>query len=72
MTLLNNTDPSPDVEDPKAVVAEQADDEVLWATDLDGTIPITEAMLQNALRRLHAAVEGVPAPTFVQKGKFSE
>ena len=59
-------------EDPNAVVAEQADDEVLWLVDADGQEAITEAMLRMALRRLHAAVEGVPCPPHVQKGKFSE
>lgn len=44
----------PILEDAKTVVAEQAEDEGLWF------IPhtITEDILQRALRRLHAAVEG--------------
>lgn len=42
------------IEDPRAVVDEQACDEGLWF--LPQTI--TEAILQRALRRLHAAVEG--------------
>jgi hypothetical protein len=45
-------------ENPKAVVAEQAQDDSLWAIRAEGTQPISEAMLQEALRRLHAAVEG--------------
>ena len=42
------------MEDPKAVAAEQAEDEGLWF------IPVyaSEAYLQAALRRLTAAVEG--------------
>lgn len=42
------------MENPKAVVNEQAEDGGLWC------IPesIVEDMLQKALRRLHAAVEG--------------
>lgn len=42
------------MEDPKVVVDEQADDCGLWCQP--GTI--VEDMLQKALRRLHAAVEG--------------
>lgn len=42
------------MEDPKIVVAEQAEDEGLWFQPKY----ITEDYLQKALRRLHAAVEG--------------
>lgn len=42
------------MEDPKAVVNEQADDWGLWCDP----VSIVEDMLQKALRRLHAAVEG--------------
>jgi len=57
-------------EDPKEVVKEQAEDEAIWLTNLDGQEPIVECMLRTALRRLHAAVEG---ETFLgQKGKFVE
>lgn len=41
-------------ENPVAVVNEQAEDEALWCQALTAT----EAYLQAALRRLHAAVEG--------------
>ena len=60
------------VENPKEVAKQQADDEALWCVNLDGTLPINEAILQNALRRLHAAVEGIIPPPFVQQGKFCE
>ena len=45
------------------VVNEQAEDEGLWSfpCDSDGNLklqPIGEAMLQQALRRLHAVIEG--------------
>ncbi len=39
------------------LVDEQAEDEALWALNLDGSLPISEAYLQQELRRLHAAVE---------------
>ena len=42
-------------ENPKAVVDEQAEDEGLWFVPET----ITEDHPQRALRRLHAAVEGV-------------
>lgn len=41
----------------RALVSEQAEDEGLWGVPLAGTQPITEAYLQQELRRLHAAVE---------------
>lgn len=40
------------------VVNEQAEDAGLWTTNLDGTLLITEAYLQQELRRLHGAIEG--------------
>lgn len=45
-------------ERPIDVVNEQAEDEGLWFI----AETITEAMLQDALRRLTAAVEGTPWP----------
>lgn len=48
------------MEAPKDVVREQAEDEGLWFIPTT----ITEDILQRALRRLHAAVEGV-SPTEV-------
>ncbi|MGO9455679.1 MAG: hypothetical protein ACLP62_01335 [Acidimicrobiales bacterium] len=42
----------------RSVVDEQAEDEWLWSLNLDGSLPITEAYLQQELRRLHAVVEG--------------
>jgi hypothetical protein len=39
------------------LVDEQAEDDALWALNLDGTLPISEAYLQQELRRLHAKVE---------------
>lgn len=56
------------VEDPVEVVNQQAEDEALWF-DAER---ITEHILQNALRRLHAAVEGEEPPAFVVRGKFAE
>lgn len=41
----------------RAVVDEQAEDEGLWGVSLEGTQPITEVYLQQALRRLHAVIE---------------
>lgn len=41
-------------ENPKAIVDEQAEDDGLWFV----AETVTEAYLQQALRRLHAAVEG--------------
>lgn len=45
----------------RRIVDEQAEDEALWSTGLDGTVPIAEAYLQQELRRLHAAVEAESA-----------
>ena len=42
------------MEDPKAVVSEQTEDAGLWFRP----VYASEAYLQAALRRLHAAVEG--------------
>lgn len=42
----------------RTVVDEQAEDEGLWSLNLDGSLPISEAYLQQELRRLHAVVEG--------------
>lgn len=39
------------------LVAEQAEDEALWTLNLDGSLPISEAYLQQELRRLHALIE---------------
>ena len=43
--------------DIQAVVNEQASDESLWGTSLDGTTPLPEAHLQQELRRLHRVCE---------------
>ena len=40
-----------------ALVDEQAEDEGLWSTRLDGSTSIAEAHLQQELRRLHALIE---------------
>ena len=45
----------------KDVVDEQAEDEGLWGTNLDGSTNIVEAHLQAQLRRLHEAIEGGPS-----------
>lgn len=55
------------IEDPRAVTAEQADDDALWFI---APLTITEAMLQTALRRLHCAIDG--ADWTGQTGKFCE
>jgi len=64
MTVRSNM-----IENPKDVVEEQANDESLWLKPLENP-RIEEAMLQEALRRLHAAVEGEEFVGF--KGKYSE
>ncbi len=43
--------------DLRQLVDEQAEDEALWAVYPTGEQPISEAYLQQELRRLHAAVE---------------
>lgn len=43
--------------DLKTLIEEQANDWGLWTTNLDGTLPISEAYLQQELRRLHEACE---------------
>lgn len=55
-----------DAENPIEVVNEQAEDEALWCD----AVHITEVMLQEALRRLHAAVEGQKFDGY--KGKYCE
>jgi hypothetical protein len=40
-----------------ALVDEQAEDEALWSTRLDGTLSAGEAYLQQGLRRLHTLIE---------------
>jgi hypothetical protein len=45
------------------LVAEQAEDDSLWALNLDGSLPISEAYLMQELRRLHVAVEKVLGAT---------
>jgi hypothetical protein len=40
-----------------ALVDEQAEDEGLWSTRLDGTLSAGEAYLQQELRRLHTLIE---------------
>lgn len=45
--------------DLRALVNEQAEDEALWALNLDGSLPISEAYLQQELRRLHGTIERV-------------
>jgi hypothetical protein len=41
----------------RALVDEQAKDEALWAVYIDRLQPISEAYLQQELRKLHAAIE---------------
>jgi DNA repair exonuclease SbcCD ATPase subunit len=41
----------------RALVDRQAEDEALWFLGLDGHVPITEAYLQQELRRLHDLIE---------------
>lgn len=55
------------IEDAKMVVLEQAEDEALWFIE---PLRISETMLQEALRRLHAAVEGEEFDGY--KGKYTE
>lgn len=55
----------PTLADVRALVDEQAEDEALWALNLDGTLPISEAYLQQELRRLHALIEEATAPARV-------
>ena len=43
----------------RALVDEQAEDEALWAIYPDGHQPISEAYLQQELRRLHALIEEI-------------
>ena len=43
----------------RKLVDEQAEDEGLWGIHPTGEQPVVEAYLQQELRRLHAAVEGV-------------
>ena len=50
------------------LVNEQAEDEALWALNLDGTLPISEAYLQQELRRLHELVEAAAALAAVEAG----
>jgi len=57
-------------EDPLNVVSEQADDEALWQVYPPGGEPVVEAMLKEALRRLHAALEQEPFKGF--KGRYQE
>ncbi len=47
----------PTLSDIRALVDEQAEDEALWALNLDGSLPISEAYLQQELRRLHSLIE---------------
>ena len=59
MIAESQTTPSlehPVREHPMDVIKEQAEDEALWFF----AERITESILQKALRRLHAAVEGEP------------
>lgn len=44
----------------RTLVDQQAEDEGLWSVPAFGTQPISEAYLQQELRRLHAAVEQHP------------
>ena len=55
------------IENPMIVVAEQAEDEGIWFF----AEHITESILQQALRRLHAAVEGVPFES-IQPKKYAK
>jgi hypothetical protein len=45
----------------RALVDEQSKDEALWTVYLFGQQPVTEAYLQQGLRRLHALIEDVTA-----------
>ena len=60
----------PKTEDSIEVVNEQAEDEALWTVYPVGQQSIGEAMLQEALRRLHAAVEKKEFKGY--KGKYLE
>ncbi len=57
MKTAGEPDERPTLADIRALVDEQAEDEALWALNLDGTLPISEAYLQQELRRLHALIE---------------
>jgi len=54
MTATDKPELTPTIENAMTVVKEQAEDESLWFF----AEHITESILQKALRRLHAAVEG--------------
>lgn len=56
------------IEKPNDVVKEQADDEALWT--YENLQRIGEAMLEEALKRLHAAVKNEPFKGY--KGKYLE
>lgn len=47
----------PTLKDIRALVNEQAEDEALWALNLDGSLSVSEAYLQQELRKLHALIE---------------
>lgn len=49
--------PRPTLEDIRDLVDKQANDAALWGLHPDGTLPISEAYLQQELRRLHALIE---------------
>jgi hypothetical protein len=42
----------------QGLVNEQAEDEALWSVPAEGTQSISEAYLQQELRRLHGLIEG--------------
>lgn len=57
MSVLPSRDQLDRLDKLRHLVNEQAEDEALWALNLDGSLPISEAYLQQELRRLHEAVE---------------
>lgn len=63
--------PNQKPEIPIHVVDEQAEDKALWVVPgPSAPVSLSEAMLQEALRRLHAAVEGEVFDGY--KGKYLE
>lgn len=50
-------------------VDDQAEDEVLWAVPVEGKQPISEAYIQQELRRLHSVIEQCAAYDKAVKGE---
>lgn len=55
-----------------AIVNHQANMPSLWSTRLDGSVSLHEAMLQAALRHLHAVIEGTPEMAEMFKKQYWE